>query len=143
MKGSPSFGSFSFPKLNGSPSRCVPPSPLKMMPLIYDNRRRNFTRSHDAFQEQSGHAPHLANGGFFNASGFNTPVDTVLDRFGRTGPMLAPPQMQPHGQRKLPSLASFGRSNSLGRNLPPIPSKPPTLVRRRTFEDDDYRTDWI
>ena len=76
-------------------------------------------------------------------------MDTVLDRFGRTGPavtmapntMMGPPSHG--GQRKLPSLAAFGRSNSLGRNLPPIPSKPPTLVRRRTFEDDDYRTDWI
>ena len=96
------------------------------------------------------------------SSGLNTPVDTVLDRFGRTGPAAAagqqPPPNQPPpppapsggmgsagggGQRKLPSLANFGRSNSLGRNLPPIPSKPPTLVRRRTFEDDDYRTDWI
>lgn len=83
-------------------------------------------------------------------------VDTVLDRFGRTGPAANAPssssqlqhqQQQPPGggggQRKLPSLASFGRSNSLGRNLPPIPSKPPTLVRRRTFDDEDYRTDWI
>ena len=46
------------------------------------------------------------------------------------------------GKRKLPSLPQIGRSYSLGRNLPPIPSKPPTLVRRRTF-DEDYRTDWI
>ena len=46
------------------------------------------------------------------------------------------------GKRKLPSLPHLGRSYSLGRNLPPIPSKPPTLVRRRTF-DEDYRTDWI
>ena len=45
-------------------------------------------------------------------------------------------------KRKLPSLPQIGRSYSLGRNLPPIPSKPPTLVRRRTF-DEDYRTDWI
>ena len=48
----------------------------------------------------------------------------------------------PAGKRKLPSLPQIGRSYSLGRNLPPIPSKPPTLVRRRTF-DEDYRTDWI
>ena len=54
-------------------------------------------------------------------------------------------------------MIPFGRSNSLGRSLPPIPSgnvgiankqtiKPPgpTLVRRRTFEDEnDQRTDWI
>ena len=64
-------------------------------------------------------------------------------------------QQQPH--RTLPSMIPFGRSNSLGRSLPPIPSgnvgiankqtiKPPgpTLVRRRTFEDEnDQRTDWI
>ena len=101
-----------------------------------------------------------ANVGGIISSGLNTPVDTVLDRFGRTGPAAAaaaaaandhhhhhqpppPPAPSGGGQRKLPSLANFGRSNSLGRNLPPIPSKPPTLVRRRTFEDDDYRTDWI
>ena len=65
--------------------------------------------------------------------------------------------VQPH--RTLPSMVPFGRSNSLGRSLPPVPCggggvgivsqntiKPqgPTLVRRRTFEDDnDQRTDWI
>ena len=63
--------------------------------------------------------------------------------------------LQPH--RTLPSMIPFGRSNSLGRSLPPVPSpnvniaqpkatiKPgPTLVRRRTFEDEnDQRTDWI
>ena len=67
---------------------------------------------------------------------------------------LLPSNLQPH--RTLPSMIPFGRSNSLGRSLPPIPSgnvgmnnkatiKPaPTLVRRRTFEDDnDQRTDWI
>ena len=64
-----------------------------------------------------------------------------------------PSNAQPH--RTLPSLIPFGRSNSLGRSLPPVPSgnvtitkatiKPgPTLVRRRTFEDEnDQRTDWI
>ncbi|XP_059097525.1 voltage-dependent calcium channel type A subunit alpha-1-like [Tigriopus californicus] len=110
---SPSCGSFSFPKLNGSPSHPFP-------------------------NQFSGSAGFMG-----NFSGFSTPMDTVLDRFGRTGPAaLHPPSSFP-GQRKLPSLAHFGRSNSLGRNLPPIPSKPPTLVRRRTFEDDDYRTDWI
>ena len=69
---------------------------------------------------------------------------------------LLPSNAQPH--RTLPSMVPFGRSNSLGRSLPPIPCgnvgginnpntiKPqgPTLVRRRTFEDDnDQRTDWI
>ena len=64
--------------------------------------------------------------------------------------------------RTLPSMIPFGRSNSLGRSLPPIPSNHgappvtaphtknltatngPTLIRRRTFEDDtDQRMDWI
>ena len=67
---------------------------------------------------------------------------------------LLPSNVQPH--RTLPSMIPFGRSNSLGRSLPPVPSgnvgipnkatiKPgPTLVRRRTFEDEnDQRTDWI
>ena len=44
--------------------------------------------------------------------------------------------------RTLPAMVN--RSNSLGRSLPPIPSKPPPLVRRRTFEDEDERRmDWI
>ena len=69
---------------------------------------------------------------------------------------LLPSNLQPH--RTLPSMIPFGRSNSLGRSLPPVPSgnnvtinnkatiKPagPTLARRRTFEDEnDQRTDWI
>ncbi len=103
-------------------------------------------------------------------------MDTVLDRFGRTGPASGNSSFMfdtaaaisisgggglaggiPAGasastaaevaaaarKRKLPSLPQIGRSHSLGRHLPPIPSKPPTLVRRRTFDDDDYRTDWI
>jgi hypothetical protein len=84
-------------------------------------------------------------------------VDTVLDRFGRTGPaggvsgssyLFHEPIISVSGgaadmngmgvgslvagKRKLPSLPSIGRSNSLGRNLPnlpTIPSKPPSLVR--------------
>ena len=77
-----------------------------------------------------------------------------------TNGMLPSNGQQPH--RTLPSMIPFGRSNSLGRSLPPVPSgvgaggnlnisnnkatiKPgPILVRRRTFEDEsDQRTDWI
>jgi hypothetical protein len=55
------------------------------------------------------------------------------------GVVQAPP---PH--RTLPTVIHppFGRSNSLGRSLPPLPcnnppSPAPPLVRRRTFDDDD------
>lgn len=149
MNGSPSYTAFSFPKLNGSPSR----------PTI------NHTGSGSGFMG-------------FGPTGFTTPMDTVLDRFGRTGTIFPsapvngmgvghvncgspnnhfvvqnfagmPPQPPPH--RTLPTVIHppFGRSNSLGRSLPPIPcnnppSPAPPLVRRRTFEDDDdQRTDWI
>ena len=113
INGSPSYSSFSFPKLNGSPSR-------PMMNHI---------------------------------GGTATPIDTVLDRFGRTGTIFPSSSINPSvggigttsNHRMLPSIVPpFGRANSLGRSLPPIPSKPPTLVRRRTLEDDeDKRTDWI
>ena len=164
MNGSPSYAAFSFPKLNGSPSR----------PTV------NHTGSGSGFMG-------------FGPTGFTTPMDTVLDRFGRTGtifpstgmtggvgpptgftagfsnatpgsgmndsvttPSYATPGGGPVGgsnfpggpHRTLPSVVPpFGRSNSLGRSLPPIPSKPPgqpQLIRRRTFEDEeDTRTDWI
>ena len=147
---SPSYGAFSFPKLNGSPSRPY----------------------HPATAASAG-GSHMGTGtGFmgFGPTGFTTPIDTVLDRFGRTGTIfpsthnhngippnygpagannppgatLCPPGQQPVGapHRTLPAMVN--RSNSLGRSLPPIPSKPPPLVRRRTFEDeDDRRMDWI
>jgi hypothetical protein len=137
---SPSYGAFSFPKLNGSPSR-----PAHM------------------------HSTSGTGTGFmgFGPTGFTTPIDTVLDRFGRTGTIF--PSVNQHGNgmgvmqnnygppngpahlpgqpvstahRVLPSMVS--RSNSLGRTLPPLPNKPPPLVRRRTFEDEDDRhMDWI
>lgn len=149
--GSPNYTAFSFPKLNGSPSR----------PTI------NHTGSGSGFMG-------------FGPTGFTTPMDTVLDRFGRTGaifpsaPMngsgyancsspvnhfsaqnfgggfvITQPSVPPH--RTLPTVIHppFGRSNSLGRSLPPLPcnnppSPAPPLVRRRTFDDeDDQRTDWI
>ena len=165
---SPGYGAFSFPKLNGSPSR---PS--------------------NGIMPHYGPA-HLGNGhtgtgtGFmgFGPTGFTTPIDTVLDRFGRTGTIFpsvsiygngngppppppaymlnngpinlhngqppgptGPPGPAPNGtvpgpHRTLPPMVN--RSNSLGRSLPPIPSKPPPLARRRTFEDEDERRmDWI
>jgi len=97
----------------------------------------------------------------FGPTGFTTPIDTVLDRFGRTGTIFPssnnhqgngiPPNYGPNNHtvngagtthRTLPAMVN--RSNSLGRSLPPIPSKPPPLVRRRTFEDEDERRmDWI
>lgn len=129
---------FSFPKLNGSPSR----------PSL------NHTGSGTGFMG-------------FGPTGFTTPIDTVLDRYGRTGTVFPPAHHngnhfvahnfpsaagcppQPH--RTLPTVIHppFVRSNSFGRSLPPLPcAKPPSpkppLVRRRTFEDeDDQRTDWI
>jgi len=144
MNGSPSYTAFSFPKLNGSPSR----------PTI------NHTGSGSGFMG-------------FGPTGFTTPMDTVLDRFGRTGAIFPTAPMNgvghvncgtpnnhfgnftgmcgPPPHRTLPTVIHppFGRSNSLGRSLPPIPcnnppSPAPPLVRRRTFEDDDdQRTDWI
>ena len=156
MNGSPSYTAFSFPKLNGSPSR----------PSV------NQTGSGSGFMG-------------FGPTGFTTPMDTVLDRFGRTGAIFPTAPMNgmgaghvncstPNNQyvvqnfssscqqqqqqlqqqlqhRTLPTVIHppFGRSNSLGRSLPPIPcnnppSPAPPLVRRRTFEDDDdQRTDWI
>ena len=146
MNSSPNYGAFSFPKLNGSPSR----------------------PSHGMHTTAGGGT----GGGFmgFGPTGFTTPIDTVLDRFGRTGtifpsvnshahhmngmppannhygpaPMTNPvnPSNSSTAHRTLPPMVN--RSNSLGRSLPPIPSKPPPLARRRTFEDeDDRRMDWI
>ena len=63
--------------------------------------------------------------------------NTLTPMVGNGGPSSG---LTPH--RTLPAMVN--RSNSLGRSLPPIPSKPPPLVRRRTFEDeDDRRMDWI
>lgn len=146
---SPSYGAFSFPKLNGSPSRPA-----------------NHMGSH--LHHNGGPMTGNAHSGFmgFGPTGFTTPIDTVLDRFGRTGTIFPSaathsaavpgPNMQHYangtGLNSAPSTqhrtlpAMVNRSNSLGRSLPPIPSKPPVppLVRRRTFEDeDDRRMDWI
>jgi len=205
LSNSPNYSAFSFPKLNGSPS----------------TRPGNFSGS-NGFPNAAA-AAHIAttmNGGSgsgfmgFGPTGFTTPIDTVLDRFGRTGTLFpssmhpgaaggggsagghpSSQQQQPHGNqfstnptgggiggipvgghpngiqhngphRTLPSMVPFGRSNSLGRSLPPVPSgmggsgvgagggipsvvaaggsnitsakpvPPSTLVRRRTFEDD-------
>ena len=80
---SPSYGAFSFPKLNGSPSR-----PAHMM-------------------HNGPSGGHVGTGtGFmgFGPTGFTTPIDTVLDRFGRTGTIF-------------PSVSNYG--NGTG---PPPPS---------------------
>lgn len=157
---SPSYGAFSFPKLNGSPSR---PSNNPM--------HSNMNGVGNGGMMQGSGTGFMG----FGPTGFTTPIDTVLDRFGRTGTIfpsanhhvgmngsvLGVPSnygpgmtgntpmvgnggpssgLTPH--RTLPAMVN--RSNSLGRSLPPIPSKPPPLVRRRTFEDeDDRRMDWI
>ena len=164
---SPGYGAFSFPKLNGSPSR-----PSHGMAHNGPNHLGGV-----------GGQPGGSGSGFmgFGPTGFTTPIDTVLDRFGRTGTIfpsvsnygngtgppygmmhngpvnlhnghgpppgvgnsVGPPGPAPAGpHRTLPPMVN--RSNSLGRSLPPIPSKPPPLVRRRTFEDEeDRRMDWI
>ena len=74
----------------------------------------------------------LQKNGFFGTKNCVLPQCDNNDFFFRAGTT----------HRTLPAMVN--RSNSLGRSLPPIPSKPPPLVRRRTFEDEDERRmDWI
>ena len=68
---SPSYGAFSFPKLNGSPSRPM-------------NGHNMHSHMNGGGGMMGGNG---SGGGFmgFGPTGFTTPIDTVLDRFGRTG----------------------------------------------------------
>merc|ERR1719150_2637800 len=198
LKESPIYSAFSFPKLNGSPSsRPIAPGITAMTGFVGPNANHitNLTPGSSGTGSGTGFMG-------FGPTGFTTPIDTVLDRFGRTGTIFPvttmgggshhpnnigmvnyggmgpnhgmngiPPSIHTNGMlpsngqqphRTLPSMIPFGRSNSLGRSLPPVPSgvgaggnlnisnnkatiKPgPILVRRRTFEDEsDQRTDWI
>ena len=67
---SPSYGAFSFPKLNGSPSR---PSNNPM--------HSNMNGVGNGGMMQGSGTGFMG----FGPTGFTTPIDTVLDRFGRTG----------------------------------------------------------
>lgn len=184
---------FSFPKLNGSPSTNA------SLTNGHPGGNRPTTLGCNGFTPGPlgrGAPDNLSGSGSgsgfmgFGPTGFTTPIDTVLDRFGRTtagvgactgGMFQGMGGGQPHSQqgttitanpsypaalngsggggaphRTLPSVAVFGRSNSLGRSLPPIPSAistsgkklsapngHPGLVRRRTFEDDEDSVNWI
>ena len=78
IKESPIYSAFSFPKLNGSPSsRPLAPGITAMNGFGPYGHITNIT-------------PESSRGsgtGFmgFGPTGFTTPIDTVLDRFGRTG----------------------------------------------------------
>ena len=67
MNSSPSYGAFSFPKLNGSPSR-----PYNVHTGVSGGGMNGGVGSGAGFMG-------------FGPTGFTTPIDTVLDRFGRTG----------------------------------------------------------
>ena len=79
IKESPIYSAFSFPKLNGSPSSRPIASGINGI---------------NGFGPMSNHITNITPGsgsgsgtGFmgFGPTGFTTPIDTVLDRFGRTG----------------------------------------------------------
>ena len=82
MNASPSYGAFSFPKLNGSPSR-----PAHVHAGISGGMNGGMNGG-------------LSSGsGFmgFGPTGFTTPIDTVLDRFGRTGTIFPSSNHQGNG----------------------------------------------
>ena len=81
IKESPIYSAFSFPKLNGSPSsRPIAPGITAMAGFVGPNSNhiQNLTPG------SSGTGSGIGFMGF-GPTGFTTPIDTVLDRFGRTG----------------------------------------------------------
>ena len=77
---SPMYSAFSFPKLNGSPSsRPIAPGIPAMNGFgPYSNHITNLTPGSSCTGSGTGFMG-------FGPTGFTTPIDTVLDRFGRTG----------------------------------------------------------
>lgn len=128
-----------FPKAAGSLSRFDPTEPS---PSSYSYPKLNISNNRLESNTLLSKDENLTLMYFRNGFGSYRDVNRYSDD-SYEGDMVDTIVSATSHQRRLPSLAAFGRSNSLGRNLPAIPSKPPTLVRRRTFEDDDYRPDWI
>ena len=81
IKESPIYSAFSFPKLNGSPSsRPIAPGITAMTGFVGPNSNHitNLTPGSSGTGSGTGFMG-------FGPTGFTTPIDTVLDRFGRTG----------------------------------------------------------
>ena len=81
IKESPIYSAFSFPKLNGSPSsRPIAPGITAMAGFVGPNSNHinNLTPGSSGTGSGTGFMG-------FGPTGFTTPIDTVLDRFGRTG----------------------------------------------------------
>ena len=89
MNSSPSYGAFSFPKLNGSPSR-----PYNVHTGVSGGGMNGGVGSGAGFMG-------------FGPTGFTTPIDTVLDRFGRTGTIF--PSSNNHQGNGIPP--NYGPNN--------------------------------